>query len=55
MFTGTRRTVAVVNDQGVYRGWRAPRRVEGTARGRGHVRGAQTLRQGCGEQVLEEV
>jgi len=29
--------------------------VEGTARGRGHVRGAQTLRQRHGEQVREEV
>lgn len=53
--TGTRRGVVAEHGRGTVCGRRAARRVEGTARGRGHVRGAQAVRQGCGQQVREEV
>lgn len=52
---GTRRAGPVEHGRRARSGRRAARRVERTARGRGHVRGAQTLRQGHGEQVREEV
>lgn len=52
---GTRRDRSVEHGRRARNGRRAARRVEGTARRRGHVRGAETLRQGHGEQVREEV
>jgi len=55
VIAGTRRDRPVEHGRRARNGRRAARRVEGTARRRGHVRGAETLRQGHGEQVREEV
>lgn len=54
-FAGTGRAGAVECGRSDGRGRRAACRLEGTARGRGHVRGAEALCQGRGEQVREEV